>query len=158
MAGFMLEYLSETEGLGLRIATAGTHTVDGQPVSMRTRAALRSVAEVADAPVGRHRSHQLADADLDRADLVVAMEADHVRYVRRRHPQAAGRTGTIRRLCRELAPGPGPLGGRVAALGLESVELHADEDVADPAGRDEEVYQACARELWDLCRALTARL
>ncbi len=158
MAGFMLEYLSEAGGLGLRVATAGTHTVDGQPMSMRTRAALRAVDELADAAVGRHRSHQLSDADLDRADLVVAMEADHVRYVRRRHPGAAPRTATIRRLCADLGPGPGPLGARVGALGLESVELHADEDVADPAGRDEEVYVACALELWGLCRELAARL
>jgi protein-tyrosine-phosphatase len=158
MAGFMLEYLSEVGGLGLRVATAGTHTVDGQPMSMRTRAALNALDEVADAPVGRHRSHQLSDADLDRAELVVAMEADHVRYVRRRHPRAAARTATIRRLCADLAPGPGPLADRVDALGLESVELHSDEDVADPAGRDEEVYVDCARQLWLLCRELTARL
>ena len=158
MAGFMLEYLSETEGLGLRIATAGTHTVDGQPVSMRTRAALRSVAEVADAPVGRHRSHQLADADLDRADLVVAMEADHVRYVRRTHPAAAARTATLRRLVRDLGPGPRPLPDRLADLGLADVELGGWEDVADPAGGADEVYVACARELWVLTGALVERL
>ena len=158
MAGLMLEYLSEAGGLGLEVATAGTHTVDGQPVSLRTRAALGAVDPLADVPVGRHRSHQLTGADLDRADLVVAMEADHVRYVRRRHAAAAGRTATLRRLCAELAPGPAPLAARLDALSLASVELHADEDVADPAGRDEEVYVGCAIELWGLCRELAARL
>ena len=157
MAGFMLQYLSEVGGLGVEVATAGTHAVDGQPVSLRTRAALVAVDQLADAPVGRHRSHQLTDADLDRADLVVAMEADHVRYVRRHHARAAGRTATIRRLCAELDPGTAPLSVRLDALDLASVELHADEDVADPAGRDEEVYVGCALELWGLCRELAHR-
>ena len=143
---------------GLLERDSGEIAVDGQPMSLRTRAALASVGPVADAPVGRHRSHQLDGADLDRADVVVAMEADHVRYVRRRHPEAAGRTATIRRLCAELGAGPAPLAGRLAALGLADVELHADEDVADPAGRDEEVYAACAHQLWALCLELVALL
>jgi protein-tyrosine-phosphatase len=158
MAGFMLDALSEAEGLGLRVATAGTHAVDGQPMSMRTRVALSSVPAVADAPVARHRSHQLKTGDLVRADLVVGMEADHVRYVRRQHPEAAARTATIRRLSADLSPGPAPLAERVGALGLADVALHSDEDVSDPAGRDEEVYVACAHQLWDLCVELAARI
>jgi len=158
MAGFMLESLSESQGAGLRVATAGTHAVDGQPMSMRTRAALASVPAVSDAPVSRHRSHQLTAADLGRADLVITMEADHVRYVRRIFPEAAGRTATIRRLCADLEPGTAPLGARLEALGLAEVSLHSDEDVADPAGRDGEVYLACARSLWDLCVDLVGRL
>jgi protein-tyrosine phosphatase len=158
MAGYMLEYLAEAEGCGLRVTTAGTHTLDGQPMSVRTRAGLASIAELADAPVSRHRSRQAQAAHFADADLVVAMEADHVRWVRRHHPEAAGRTATIRRLCRDLRPGPAPLGPRVAALGLADAVLGDDEDVADPAGRDEEVYVACAAELWALCAELVALL
>lgn len=158
MAGFMLEYLAETQGVGVRIATAGTHALGGQPMSARTRAALAGIGDLGDVPTSRHRSRQMDAADLQRADLVVAMEADHVRYVRRRHPEAAGRTATIRRLCRDLRPGPPPLPARVAALGLASVSLADDRDVVDPAGRDEEVYAACALELWALCQELVERL
>lgn len=158
MAGFMLQYLSDQHGLGLSLSTAGTHTVDGQPVSMRTSAALRSIPEMADAPVGRHRSRQLHAEQLHHAQLVVAMEADHVRFVRRHHPVAANRTATIRRLVADLPPGPGSLNERIASLALERVAVHDDEDVADPAGREDAVYQACAEELWALTRALAPRL
>ncbi len=51
MAGFMLEYLSEAGGLGLRVATAGTHAMDGRPMSMRTRAALAGIRELDEVPV-----------------------------------------------------------------------------------------------------------
>jgi protein-tyrosine phosphatase len=158
MAGFMLETLSEAGGLGLVMTTAGTHAVDGQPMGLRTRAALGSVPAVADAPVSRHRSHQLVASDLAGVDVVVAMEADHVRFIRRQFPEAAGRTATIRRLCSELLPGPSPLAARLERLELAGVALQADEDVADPAGRNDEVYVACAAELWKLCTELSARL
>ena len=158
MAGHMLGYLAEVSGSDLRVTTAGTHAVEGQPMGRRTRAGLAAIGELAAAPVSRHRSRQVAEADLDRATLVVAMETAHVRYVRRSHPGAAARTGTLRRLCRDLPPPPGPLADRVAGLELAGAPLSADEDVADPAGMEEDAYVACALELWGLCRALAARL
>lgn len=158
MAGTMLEWLARARGIPLAVTTAGTHAVDGQPMGARTSSALCSVAEMTDAPVGRHRSRQLAPADVAHVDLVVAMEADHVRYVRRHHPAAAPLAGTLRRLCRDLEPGPAPLGTRVRALDLAHVELDVDEDVADPAGPDDAAYVACAAELWVLCNELVRRL
>jgi protein-tyrosine phosphatase len=158
MAGYMLQYLSDAQGLDLVITTAGTHTIDGHPMSMRTRKALTSIPELADAPVGEHRSRQLHGDDLHDVDLVVAMEADHVRYVRRHHLVAADRTATLRRLCEDLAPGPAPLTERVAALHLGDMTVDDRDDVADPAGREDPVYVACANELWDLCQRLAPML
>ena len=159
MAGYMIEWLAAESGRDdLVVTTAGTLAVDGQPMSLRTRTAIATIAELAHVPVGSHRSRQLVAGDIDRADLVLAMEADHVRFVRRRHGHAAARTATIRRLCRDLAPGPGPLDARLAALGLDTVELTDDEDVSDSAGGDEAIYIACAGELWALCRELVPRL
>jgi len=51
------------------------------------------------------QSSQLADADLRDADLVVAMAREHVRFVRRRHPEIAARTATLKRLVRDYAEG-----------------------------------------------------
>lgn len=150
MAGFMLDYLRPD----LHVVTAGTHTIDGQPMGMRTRTALSALPELAGATFTGHRSRQVHQADLERADLVVVMEADHVRFVRRRFPAVAGRTATIRRLCQDLAPPPPGLPERVAALGLADAVLCDDDDVTDPAGRDEDVYAACVAELWDLCGRL----
>jgi len=154
MAGYMVERRAQDLALEFGVRTAGTHVVEGQPMSMRTRAGLAAVRALGEVPAGSHRSHQLTAADLEWADLVVAMEADHVRFVRRHHPDAARRTATLRRLCRELPPGPDALEGRVADLGLAVAVLEDWEDVIDPAGGEVEDYVACAEELWSLCGEL----
>jgi protein-tyrosine-phosphatase len=159
MAGFMLERLkTDRPTADLHVVTAGTHSIDGQPMSARTRAALRSIPELADSAFGGHRSRQVHEGDLQRAELVVAMEADHVRFVRRHFPLAAARTATIRRLCRDLPPAPPPLGRRVEVLELADAPLSAEDDVIDPAGGDDDAYKACADQLWSLCRGLIESL
>jgi protein-tyrosine-phosphatase len=158
MAGYMLGYLSDQQGLGLHLVTRGTHTIDGQPVSLRTRAALTAIPELADVPVSRHRSRQLHAHDLDRIDLVIGLEADHIRYLRRHHPEVATRAATLRRLVADLPPGPPTLAERLFALHLDEVEIDDREDVEDPAGREDAVYRECAAELWGLCQQLAERL
>ena len=138
----------------VRITTAGTHVVEGMPMSWRTRDALKGV----DVTPPQHRSLQLRSSHADDADLVVCLAREHVEYVRRTHPDAAGRTATLRRLVRDLRPGPEPLATRVAALGLGAVALEDWEDVDDPAGGELEVFEACAREIRDLVAALAPAL
>jgi hypothetical protein len=77
-----------------------------------------------------------------------------VEYVRRRHPEAAGRTGTLKRLARDLPVRDGPLDERIESLALADVVLEPWEDVEDPAGGDVEVFHACAREIHDLLERL----
>jgi protein-tyrosine-phosphatase len=157
MAGFMLDVLRDRhsgQGERLHVVTAGTHTIDGQPMGMRTRTALLRLPELAEVDFRRHRSRQVHGVDLVRAELVVVMEADHVRFVRRQFPDAAAKTATIRHLCRHLPPAPHGLGERVMALGLGDVELDDADDVLDPAGHDADVYAACVDQLWGLCRTL----
>lgn len=160
MAGFMLEHLKGERDVEqeLQIVTAGTHTIDGQPMGMRTRTALQTIPELADVSFIRHRSRQVYEADVVRADLIVVMEADHVRFVRRTFPAAADRTATIKRLCLDLPPPPPALGARLAALKLGEAELDDADDVIDPAGHDAEVYAATAAELWRLCQTLIGLL
>lgn len=163
MAATMLGVRARSRGLALEVASAGTHALDGQPVGARTLGALTGLEALEGAAasgITAHRSRHLEPGHLVGVDLVVAMEADHVRYVRRRHPHAAPITGTIRHLAHTLSPGPGPIVTRVEALGLADAPLGApdDEDVADPAGGDEAAYAACAGELWELCGALVERL
>ena len=146
MAGVMLEQLAEHEGAAVEIVTAGTHVVEGQPMGMRTKQALVAVGELDTAGLGRHRSHQ----------LIVAMEADHVAYVRARHDAAGHKTATIHRLARALPVSPEPFGDRVTALNLASTDLAADRDVLDPAGGDQEDYDRCAAEIFELCQVLIA--
>lgn len=150
MAGAMLG----VHDVSVRVTTAGTHVVEHQPMSIRTREALAAVGLDA----SHHRSRQLTDADVEQADLVVAMASEHVRFIRRRHPVGAARTATIAWLARHLPPGPAPLAERVAALGLADVDPDEQGDVADPAGGTDEDYAECARELTALVSALASRL
>lgn len=139
----------------LRVTTAGTHVIEGMPMSWRTR---DSIAELGIASEG-HRSHQLTDHDVAAADLIVCLAAEHVAYVRRTHPRAAAKTATLKRLARDL---PGATGStvpeRLAALHLDQVTVERSEDVDDPAGGDFPVFQECARQILDLVDELVPTL
>lgn len=148
MAGAMLS------AAGLDVVTSGTHVVDGQPMSRRTREALGSLGFVAE----YHRSRQITADAVDRADLVLAMAGEHVAYLRREYPDAAGKTASIKRLCRDLPAGPRPFAARLGSLGLAGLPVEPWEDVEDPAGGEDQVYVACAKELADLCAELAPRL
>jgi protein-tyrosine-phosphatase len=136
------------------VETAGTLSVDGQPMSVRTRAALEGVGLA----VPRHRSRQATIADLDAATLVIALAPEHVQWVRRAHAPAAPRTATLKRLCRDLPAGPAPLAARVQALALAAAELGDWEEVVDPGGGDFEAFADCAREVVALVDELATRL
>jgi protein-tyrosine-phosphatase len=152
MAGALLEQRAPSERI--RIRTAGTLAVEGQPMSFRTRDALKAIR--VEPP--EHLSHQLVDADLTDATLVLAMADEHVQYVRRVHPGVAPRTATIRRLCRDLGAPNEPLAIRLAELELATVSLEAWENVVDPAGGGEEDYLSCAEALDRLVDDLLPRL
>jgi protein-tyrosine-phosphatase len=136
------------------IVTSGTHVIEGMPMSWRTRDAITGLG----LEVPLHRSRQATVEELDRADLVIALAGEHVGWMRRVHPRAAARTGTLKRLARDLPSGPEPLGERVEALGLATVILESWEDVIDPAGGDVDIFHETAREIQTLVHALALRL
>jgi len=140
----------------VEVETAGTLTVDGQPMSWRTKAALEHVGVAV--PTG-HRSRQATPADLDAAALVIGLAPEHVAWVRREHPRAAAKTATLRRLCRDLGAASGAtLAERVAALGLADVALEPWEEVEDPGGGEADVFVACAETVVDLVDTLAREL
>jgi len=153
MAGMMMEQLAPDLA---RITTAGTHVIEGQPMSWRTRDAIKE----AGFSVSPHRSHQLTDNEARSADLIVALAAEHVAYVRRQHNHAAPRTATLKRLCKSLdnTTNQPPLGLRLERLGLADVALESWEDVIDPAGGDLPEFVVCAEEIRELIKQLTAAL
>ena len=136
------------------VETAGTLTVEGQPMSWRTRAALESVGLSPPA----HRSRQASAQDLDRADLIVGLAPEHVEWVRREHPAAAGRAATLKRLCRSTTPITDPLSTWVAGLRLHDLALEEWETVVDPGGGDKAAFVACAHEVVDLVDQLASLL
>lgn len=150
MAGVLLaEHVPD-----LFVTTSGTHVIEGMPISWRTRDAIRSLG--LEPPP--HRSRQATPEELDRADLIIAAARDHVQWMRRVHPLAAARTGTLKRLARELAGDERPFVDRVAELGLGEVVLEPWEDVIDPAGGDADVFVETAAEIAENIHALAPRL
>jgi len=145
--------IARTRHPDLEVVTAGTHVVEGMPMSWRTRDALAGIGYQSDG----HRSTQLRARDVGDAELIIAMAGEHVAYVRRVHPEAAERTATLKRLARDLATDESPLAERLAALALASSELEAWEDVVDPAGGELEDFEACAREIDDLLAQVLPR-
>jgi protein-tyrosine phosphatase len=139
---------------GLEVTTSGTHVIEGMPMSWRTREAIEALG----IPVPDHRSRQATASELDRADLVIALAGEHVRWMRRFHPAAAARSATLKRLARDLPAGAAPLRQRLRDLHLDQVELEAWEDVLDPAGGDLDVFHDCAQEIADLLHEVIPRL
>lgn len=137
----------------LAVETAGTFTVDGQPISWRTREALTRLGLAAP----HHRSKQIDVAHVDRADLVIALAPEHVHWMRRHHPQAADRTATLKRLVRHLGS-DGSLPDRLATMSLADVDLEPWEEVVDPGGKEVEDFISCAVEVAELVDALVDRL
>ena len=152
MAGVLLaEHVPD-----LTVTTSGTHVIEGLPMSWRTADAIKSLGLA----VPQHRSRQATDDELESADLIIAAATEHVRWMRRVYPLAAARTGTLKRLARDLAaPDHRTFGERVAALALADVELYDTiEDVIDPAGGDVDVFVETAAEIAEHIHMLASRL
>ena len=137
----------------LDVETAGTFSVDGQPISWRTREALSRIGLAAP----HHRSKQIAPHHVERADVVIALAPEHVEWMRRTHPDAAARTATLKRLARHLGT-DGPLPDRLSSLALADVGLEDWEEVVDPGGGEVDDFVRCAFEVVDLVDELVHRL
>ncbi len=112
MLGYMLDTLGEASGFEWSIRTAGTLVSEGHAVSARTRDALLAIPELRHHPFTVHRSHQLSGDDVQWCDVILAMEASHVAFVRSRYPDASGKTVAFGQFLREA-----PLDLRLARTG-----------------------------------------
>ena len=147
MLGYMLTTLAEATGEDWHVRTAGTHVIEGSAMSGRTRDALRRIDELRGHHFSAHRSHQLTDADVDWADVILASEADHVNFVRANFPDGADRAVQLHQFVRRA-----PLEGSfdVKLVAVIALGPSTSFDVTDPAGGDQAVYDECARQLWQM--------
>ena len=127
----------------LEIRGAGTFSIPGLPMSQRTREALAGM-NLSDP---EHRSHQLESEDCRWADLIIVFEAEHVQYIRRKHPEATSITGTLPRIAKFLKASQSDFAHRVTELQLGDVMIEPWEEVQDPAGGDQDIFDACAQEI-----------
>ncbi len=130
---------------GFDVVSAGTHVIEGLPMSTRTRNALAGVGHAN----LDHRSHQLVADDLVGAALVIAMEPGHLRYIEREFPDARDRSALFPTVVRLLEQHPvsGELADRVDGFALANVEPAAEDEVIDPAGGEQPDFDASAAEL-----------
>jgi protein-tyrosine-phosphatase len=149
MLGYMLVTLAESSGDDWSVGTAGTLVSEGYGMSARTRDALIGIPELRSHPFTTHRSHRLSGDDVEWCDLILTMEASHVLFVRSHYPNAAGKTVLFGQFLRE-APLDLPLREQVSIV--SSLDPDAAYDVADPAGGDQGVYDACAQQLWEMAQ------
>ena len=131
---------------------AGTHSIEDLPMSTRTRLALERHG-LRDTS---HRSHQLTADDVERADVIVAFEPMHILYMQRRHPEGAARTALLPLLADRLDRSL-PLTDALAALALADHEPEPWEEVIDPAGGDQDVFDASADQISSLLDEFLAR-
>lgn len=138
------------------IHSVGTLVLPGHPMSVRTRRALER-HEIRDP---WHRSHQLSERDIDRADLILAMEPDHISWMRRNHPSGLAITGLLKKVVRDLPPlaAPVSIASQVASLSLEHHDPEPWEEVVDPASGDQPDFDRCSDELMELVIGLHAIL
>ncbi len=150
MAGVALRHFRPD----LHVETAGTLSVDGLPISWRTRAAFEDVG----LPLPQHRSRQATSDHLRASDVVIGLAPEHVHWVRREHADVSPRTATLIRLTRHLPPPPEPTAKRIATMGLGAVDLHPWEEVVDPGGGEVDAFVNCAREIVVLVERLAVLL
>ena len=145
MLGYMFARVADVNGYDWQIRTAGTHAVEGQAMSARTLAALVAIEDLGEHPYRAHRSHQLDDDDVAWADVIVAVEAAHVNFVRQHHPLGRATTIQLRHFLSHDENGTGFL-HRVALAAQH--DPPSDLDVPDPAGQSQADYDQCALDLW----------
>jgi protein-tyrosine-phosphatase len=134
----------------LVVETAGTLSVDGRPMSWRTRRAFEAIG--LEPP--RHASVQADEEHLAAVDLIVGLAPEHVQWVRREHPTHATRTATLIRLDRTEQA----IADWVASGAPDAVDLADWEEVVDPGGSDVDAFVACAHELVGLIDRVAPRL
>jgi protein-tyrosine-phosphatase len=127
--------------------SAGTHAAEGQGVSARTVAAAQWDDLDLASSLRTHRSHQVTADDVAWSDIVLCAEADHVAFCRARFGDGGQRAVQLGLFCRATPLGA-PLADQVRAV----ADLPYDDalDVSDPAGREQDAYDACAAVLRDL--------
>jgi protein-tyrosine-phosphatase len=150
MLGYMLTTLAGAQGDEWHVRTAGTHVTEGSAMSGRTRDALMKIEGLGDHRYGAHRSHQLNQADTEWAQVILASEADNVKFVRANFATNADKAVQLSQFVR-FAPLDGNFEAQLRAA--SSHEPSSEFDVKDPAGADQPTYDACARQLWDLAQA-----
>tara|TARA_Y100000766_G_scaffold259215_1_gene248030 strand:- start:298 stop:750 length:453 start_codon:yes stop_codon:yes gene_type:complete len=136
------------------IRGAGTFSISGLPMSQRTRTALAKF-NLSDP---EHKSHQIEEQDCEWADLIVIFEREHQEYIARNHTKSLSIVSSLPRISRELEKTNESFDNRIEKLNLTEKKFEQWEEVIDPAGGDQSIFDSCALEISSLIRELALRL
>ena len=136
------------------IRGAGTFSISGLPMSQRTRAALAKF-NLSDPD---HKSHQLEEQDCEWADLIIIFEREHQEYISRHHTNSLSIVSSLPRISKELEKTSDSFDIRIEKLNLIEKKFEQWEEVIDPAGGDQDIFDSCAREISLLIHELALRL
>ena len=148
--------LARYPGIPLRVSSAGSHALEGNPAASRSLLAAASRG----ASLERHFARELTRRRVRAADLVLCMAAEHRPFVLSYDRSAAGRTfllASFARVAAEwgwLATSPADL----VALAAEHARVLDGDDIDDPLGHPAEAYAACAERLDGLVTPVIAAL
>jgi protein-tyrosine phosphatase len=140
----------------LRVSSAGSHALEGNPASGRMMVA----ASTRGAALERHMARELTRRRVRAADLILCMAAEHRPFVLSYDRSAARRTFVLAAFARaaqqlaELANSPAEL----VALAAEHARDLPGDDVEDPLGQTAEAYAFCAERLDSLVTPVIAAL
>lgn len=131
MAEGVLRHLARERGIAITTDSAGTGDYHvGEPPDRRAQAAMRKHGQ----DISDLRARQFVQADYDRFDLLLAMDADNLRNIRR------------------LAPSPEH--ASKAMLIMDHTPLHSLREVPDPYYGGDEGFDAVYHMLTEACTNL----
>jgi protein-tyrosine-phosphatase/phosphohistidine swiveling domain-containing protein len=123
LAEQLLKKLLAAEGIkGVTVSSRGVAALEGKPMSESSQALLLAEDGIS---ATNHLSRKLTEADIREADLILAMERSHVRFVADTFPSATGRVFLLSHYA------------RVQEFG----------DIEDPAGQLGDAYYRMKREV-----------
>lgn len=173
MAESMLKDLAGRAGKAVEVRSAGVGAMDGYPVSPHAAEVLRRRKLPVPGP-----SRSLSAEQIEWADLILAMTSSHKRAIVQRHPEAAGKTYTLKEfsLMGDVSMDEVAEAERLytewqirQSMGQElSPEEHVrlmelqrkipDFDIADPFGGTLDVYERSANEIGEALRRVVDKL
>lgn len=138
----------------VRVTSAGTHALVGRPMDEVMAGALAGRADHRD-----HQAQQVTRQLVEAADLVIAMSAEHRRYILDEWPKCAKKTFVIGQAARELAQAPDELSRSGIAEYLAGHRTSTpDDSVADPYGLGVEAARVSAAQIDALLAPIVQRL
>jgi protein-tyrosine-phosphatase len=123
--GLLRHKLPASMRQAVRVESAGTLGLKGRPATPLAVEAARELG----ADIAGHRSQAVAPELVERADLILALAAEHRDYLRERFPNQRPKVFLLK---------------RYAARGPRSRRADSSDSIADPIGGDLDTYRVCA--------------